>query len=295
MAQKGKIKKPVMFEYTPQEYVTYGGKYSVPKDRKVVRTINLNNGKITVEQDADGDVYFFRNGKYMPDNVVANYKYFDNKTKTYRKLSNDANSKIPYTKPHVPYIDMLMKDKEAAFRSSEANGLRIVPNRNIITLRTKGRMNLADIPTNELDSIFVSAGRAGIDPKTALGLVGKEDTFGGHSKLLGKPWFDSSGKPDTLLLGSLVNNHTGSDVSKYGDYTRNLIIKHAKEGKPERTYEEILRDIPEEELVRMNNEVQWEYNHGLLDKYKNQVHDENDLLADAFKRYQVNPKLYNYG
>ena len=293
MAQKGKIKKPVMFEYAHQEYVTYGGKYDVPKDRKVVRTINLNNGKISVEQDADGDVYFFKNGKYMPDNVVKNYKYFDNKTKTYRRLSKDTNSKIPYTKPHVPYVDMLMKDKETGFRTSEATGF--VPSKNMITLHTKGRMNLADIPTNELDSIFASAGRAGIDPKIALGLVGKEDTFGGHSKLLGKPWFDSSGKPDTIPLGSLVNNHIGALVSKYGDYTHNLITKHAKGGKSERTYEEILHDMPEEELVQMNNEVQWEYNHGLLDKYKNQVHDENDLLADAFKRYQVNPKLYNYG
>ena len=83
MAQKGKIKKPIVFPY-----VTVGGKYSIPRKRNVVSTINLNNGKITAEEDPEtGDVYFFRNGKYMPDSVVDKYRYHDKKNKSYKKLT----------------------------------------------------------------------------------------------------------------------------------------------------------------------------------------------------------------
>ena len=37
--------------------------YTIPKKRKVLRTIKINNGTLTAEVDDDENVYWFRNGK----------------------------------------------------------------------------------------------------------------------------------------------------------------------------------------------------------------------------------------
>lgn len=298
MAQKGKIKKPIALPY-----VTVGGKYLIPRKRNVVSTINLNNGKITAEEDPEtGDVYFFRNGKYMPDSVVDKYRYYDKKTKSYKKLTYWKSGEVPFTKPVVPYYDMVVNENKKGIVASGGSGFksrvsgRIVPSKNIITLHTKGNMNLADIPENMLDSIFVSSGRAGIDPKTALGLIGKEDTFGGHSKHLGRPWIDKSGNADYFTKHHLVNNHEGFNGQPYQTYYKNLLNKHGyDEYNSDVFLNSLYPNIPDKDLIQMNNEIEWEYKHGILDKNKRKIYNPNDLLADAFMRYKENPKMYNYG
>ena len=63
-------------------------------------------------------------------------------------------------------------------------------------------MNLADVPVNMLDSIARNTGRSKTNIKTNLGLVGKESTFGGYSKVLGNAWDSYPINPYLL-----VNNH----------------------------------------------------------------------------------------
>ena len=241
--------------------------------------IKLNNGYLEFK-----DGKWYRNGKVIED--LFNYKYYDGSKKSYMRLTYDGK-----TTPDTPYMDKLSQ-------SAYTEG-RFVPNfkasPKIITLRTKGRMNLADVPVNMLDSIAINTGRSRTNIKTNLGLVGKESTFGGHSKYLGRP----QGKDEYVNQYSLVNNHAYDD-DPFTDYYAALERKYFKgidfypftNHRIPNNYDNF--NIPSEtQLLKAEKDAEYAYKHNLIKSRTKQYHD--NYLADAFARYADNPRRYNPG
>ena len=129
-------------------------------------------------------------------------------------------------------------------------------------------MNLADVPVNMLDSIARNTGRSKTNIKTNLGLVGKESTFGGYSKVLGKAWDSYPINPYLL-----VNNHAYY-VTPEEDYLKAIYKNVGTIGDTEK-------------------KAKYAYEHGLIKQRTKQYH--NNILADAFARYADNPSKYNPG
>ena len=182
-------------------------KYKLPKNRTVENTINLNNGVLTFERDNQGHGYWFRNGKYITPYQLRTYKFYDPKIKGYRGLDLDYdNTPNGQVKVHTPTLDYLYKQRRKKYDSAaeEANKQMFKSNDRFITLKTRGNMHLATMPVNMLDSIAINAGRAGANIKTALGLVGKESTFGGGSTPLGRNPTGWTYHPDWLVIIMLI-------------------------------------------------------------------------------------------
>ncbi len=206
---------------------------------------------------------WYRNGKPFTNYGLKKYKYYDPQKKTYMQLTDFGP--IHYT-PNLDKltresINKVNKKKELISKQS------FLPNK-IITLKTKGKMNLADVPVNMLDSIARNTGRSRTNIKTNLGLVGKESTFGGHSKVLGNAW-----KSYPISPYSLVNNHAYY-ITTEADYLQAV-----------RKNVDTVRDI--------EKKVKYAYEHGLIKQRTKQYHD--NILADAFARYADNPNKYNPG
>ena len=173
------------------------------------------------------------------------------------------------TIPYTPNLDKLRREHiNKRNKKNELNSKQsFLPNK-IITLKTKGKMNLADVPVNMLDSIARNTGRSRTNIKTNLGLVGKESTFGGHSKVLGNAWESRPIRPY-----SLINNHAYY-VTPEKDYLRAVYKNVDTVGDAEK-------------------KIKYAYEHGLIKQRTKQYH--NNILADAFARYADNPSKYNPG
>ena len=155
--------------------------------------IKLTNGSLLEYKNGK----WYKNGKPFTDYGLKKYKYYDPKEEIYMQLT--AFGTIPYT----PYLNKLDKENSNKINKKETlNDEQSFLPKKIITLKTKGKMNLADVPVNMLDSIARNTGRSKTNIKTNLGLVGKESTFGGYSKVLGKAWDSCPINPYLL-----VNNH----------------------------------------------------------------------------------------
>lgn len=241
--------------------------------------IKLNNGYLEFK-----DGKWYRNGKVIED--LFNYKYYDGSKKSYMRLTYDGK-----TTPDTPYLDKLYNS--IYYEGRFAPAFKASPK--IITLRTKGRMNLADVPVNMLDSIAINTGRSKTNIKTNLGLVGKEDTFGGHSKYLGKPW----GKDEYVDYYSLVNNHA-YDVNPESDYYAAIYRKYfpdvdffrSTQGRVRADVNGI-KEPSETQLLKAEKDAEYAYKHNLIKSRTKQYHD--NYLADAFARYADNPRRYNPG
>ena len=129
-------------------------------------------------------------------------------------------------------------------------------------------MNLADVPVNMLDSIARNTGRSRTNIKTNLGLVGKESTFGGYSKVLGNAWKSYPINPITLV------NNFSYYVTPEEDYLQ-AVYKNVN----------IVGDV--------EKKAKYAYERGLIKQRTKQYHD--NILADAFARYADNPSKYNPG
>ena len=261
-----------------------GGKvktHRIPKNRKLVRTIHMNNGTLTAEIGDDGKTYWFRNGKYISPERRKSYKFYDKSINGYRVLSDiryDKKAKevlsdgTPVYAPNL--FGLINKAKEAAKKKEQImNKQKFRGNGNNITLRTNGVTNLATVPMNLLDSIAVNSGRSNVPIKTGLGLVAKESTLGGTSIPLGtmkvqQPWYNPYG---------LVNNHAYFENPE-DDYLGALMRK----------YDFITSDAG---IVEAEKDAQYAMNHGLIKPRTPQYSD--NIIADAFARYVKNPNGYN--
>lgn len=271
--------------------------YKIPKKRKILRTITMTNGsKLTAEirakesnsdgsDDAYEHIYWFRDGKYITPTQMPKYKFYDNNPKKYRTLSqivgrdydNGNGEPVVKTPLHTPYWDKL--DKEAADKGSKTPANLDIPLKGSkwITLRTKGKMNLADVPTNLLDSIAVNAGRSGTDFWTDAALIGKESTFGPYSHYQGRP-YDPKGLNQSLSAYSLTNNHAFIHSAE-DDYINAILRKY--------------NTVKDSDLSKVEDNVKYAYEHGLIKDTT--PHYSQYILADAFKRYDVAPTQYNPG
>lgn len=301
MAQKGQIKKPVN-----SNVVKAGGKYVIPKKRRVIKQIQINNGVLTAEveegaKDNWSEVYWFRNGKYITPSMMDKYKFHDKSNRIDVKLSHyahlDKNKNLqPGLLYQAPSVDKIAKAYRQYQDDISANVMsQQIPlndNTNWITLKTRneygkpGRMNLADIPENMLDSIAVNAGRSNTDFWTDAALVGKESTFGGFSDLLYQQ-NPLSYKNRNEYIGSainpmdLVNNHA-YEISPYDDYITALRRQYP-----------LMTGHSADSVSALEKNAKYAIENGLIrantKKYSNYV------LADAFKRYAENPYRYNPG
>lgn len=269
----------------------YGsGGYRIPKNRKVLRTIKLNNGTLTAEVANDSivqnKIYWFRNGKYITPYQMKNYRFYDSAIKGYRTLSETTDlrfkgkevEEVANTPPYTPSINALETKKITNLKNSHRNvEEQTIPfkSQRIITLKTRGRMNLVDIPENLLDSIAVNAGRSNTDFWTDAALIGKESTFGGVSR----------------ALGSIPTN---SPIDKISFNPYLLTNNHAYFVSPERDYLNALHKYnfrDEGELIQAENNAKYALEHGQVTD--NTPHYSKYVLADAFKRYQTAPAKYN--
>lgn len=264
-----------------------GGGYKIPKKRTKIKTIRTNNGVLTGEVDDNGRVYWFKEGKYITPYQMENYKYYDPDIKGYRKLGDKAKIK-PFSKTvefvdiynpvHTSTYDKLLNEsnrKEYENHKREEQQNIPLQNQKWLTLRTKGKMNLADVPMNMLDSIAVNAGRSGTDFWTDTALIGKESTFGGFSKALNSPY---SPTIESVGVHGLTNNHSWFNTPE-GDYIHASNKKfpwHKDKGRAEG-----------------ERDMKYALEHGLVKATT--PHYSDYILADAFKRYQTAPTRYNPG
>ena len=288
------IKKPVN-----QNVVKAGGKYVIPKKRRVIKKIQINNGILTAEVSNDADlkkpskIYWFKNGKYMTPYTRERYKLHHNPTgldlelndltrpwikeDDLRMVSSPKTPNTSYIRNKAEYYSKLAGDQ------SYDQQIRFDENTRWITLRTKkkngevGTTNLADIPESMLDSVAVNAGRSDTDFWTDLALVGKEEMFGNYSDLL----HHNRPKAGGIVPAGLVNNHA-FNLSPYSDY-------YAAMGNLFPSMD--LGTL--QEVANMERNAKHAIENGLIVEQTPRY--SNYLLADAFKRYAVNPYKYNPG
>lgn len=261
--------------------------YRIPKHRKVAETIKMTNGNIlTREVDDSGYSRWFRNGKYITPSVLKTYRFYDKSIGGYRQLENGKDLRMfdgkginNATPVYTPTIDKIMNDaskynkKQTELRRKQ----QYKSNGKYLTLKTKGNMNLVDIPTNMLDSIAINTGRSKTNIKTNLGLVGKESTFGGYSHFLNNPW----SKNDIIDPHTLTNNHSYFIAS--GD------------GYIEALYKSIPGFLDKDKAARERKAKEdLKYHNGIPNSGRTPHYSPN-LMADAFKRYAVSPSDYNPG
>ena len=216
------------------------------------------------------DGKWYRNGVEISD--LNNYKFYDTKSKSYMKLTNYGT-----VTPYTPYLDKLhnQTSEELAKKDSLRLKQSFIPSNKIITLKTKGRMNLTDVPVNMLDSIAINTGRSNTDIKTNLGLVGKESTFLGYSKALGNPLPNTKVNPDHMVYNHAYYNTPARDYKAA-------------------IYKKIGRNFySDQSYIDAEKNVKYAYEHGLIKPQTKQYHD--NMLADAFARYADNPSKYNPG
>lgn len=222
--------------------------------------IKLNNGVLEYK---DGNWY--RNGKVITD--IHKYRYYDANKKSWMGLNPEGKVE------KYSYLKSLEREAYLADKSrKEKAGKRVPISNDTISLRTEGKMNLVDIPVNMLDSIAINTGRSNTNIEDNLGLVGKEYTFGSHSKALGNPW------PKNGAFGSyqLTNNHNYF-LTPEGEY-----LKAAKRLEKRQGTEAAEAD------------VKHAYKHGLIERNAT-PHYHDNIMADAFARYAANPQKYNPG
>ena len=224
-----------------------------------MRRIKLTNNSLLEHKNGK----WYKNGKPFTDYELKKYKYYDQQKKTYMQLTPFGT--IPYT----PYLNKLNKEdsNKRNKRETFTDKQSFLPKK-IITLKTKGKMNLADVPVNMLDSIARNTGRSRTNIKTNLGLVGKESTFGGYSKVLGNAWKNYPINPNTLV------NNFAYYVTPEEDYLQ-AVYKNV----------DTVGDI--------EKKAKYAYERGLIKQRTKQYH--NNILADAFARYADNPNGYNPG
>ena len=224
-----------------------------------MRRIKLTNNSLLEYKNGK----WYKNGEPFTDYELKKYKYYDQQKKIYMQLTPFGT--IPYT----PYLNKLGEEtlNKINKKAKLINKQSFLPNK-IITLKTKGKMNLADVPVNMLDSIARNTGRSRTNIKTNLGLVGKESTFGGYSKVLGNAWKSYPINPNTLV------NNFAYYVTPEEDYLQAVYKNVDTVGDTEK-------------------KAKYAYEHGLIKQRTKQYH--NNILADAFARYADNPSKYNPG
>lgn len=223
--------------------------------------IKLNNNNVLKYINGK----WYRNNQIFTPYVLSRYKFFDKKTNQYMQLQENNPNPTPYT----PNLNKLKQDS-----NKKRTYTKFLPSQKVITLKTKGKMNLADIPVNLLDSIAINTGRSNTNIKNNLGLIGKESTFGGKSKALGNP----VNFKEYISPYKLTNNHSffvNPEKDYYGEVARRFNL-NTNDG-----------------LNKAEENVKYAYNHNGIKSNTKQYH--NNILADAFARYADNPKKYNPG
>ena len=272
--------------------------------RNVVRTIAINNGKLTYEvPEGATRGAWYRNGKKI--NNPDDYRFYDNSIGAYRRLGDirykftykgnkeEAELETAETPVDMPYWNKIWTDShDERVKSLERNKQQRIPfGDRYITLRTKGRMNLATIPINMLDSIAINTGRSNTDIATNLGLVGKESTFGGRSIPLENAFYKKRGEVNPAVYKDIIydpydltTNHA-YHVNKYADYEAAISKKY-------NTYKENRLDA-DKQLAAIEQEAKDAY---INNRFKdNTPHYSDNFLADSFARYAANPAAYNPG
>ena len=221
--------------------------------------IVLKNGVVLEYKDGT----WYRNNEKIRD--PHKYKIYNPKTRSYMGLG--SNGKLE----KYSYLKRLFEDAYKSYwrRTKEVVGAD--PSEDMITLKTKGNMNLADVPVNMLDSIAINTGRTNTNIKDNLGLVGKESTFGGHSRVLGNPWNTKDG----MFFGEELTNNHSYFVTPEIDY-----------------YDAIIRST-NGNTSYAEKAAKQAYKLGLIKPVTPHYH--NDVMADAFARYAANPQKYNPG
>lgn len=269
----------------------------IPKDRAVKKSIRLNNGIITYEVgrkfynghfDEDATGHWYRNGKIITENQLKKYSFID-KDGSEKALSSEG----------IVYGKQALRLRNKAYEYS--NKFKNYGNNkggnykgNLITLKTNGRMNLTTIPTNMLDSILVSSGRSNTPVRQNLGLVGKESTFNSASiplhaaqlrKTLNIPQKEAVAIAEEDLKDWIWDKH-------------GITNNHAYYFNPYYAYFDAIRNTgrnPWSGEKNIEDDIKYALDHKLVEKNATPVYYPSDILADAFIRYDKNPKGYNSG
>lgn len=264
-------------------------------DGLVITSHKINNGKLEFHNNG----YWYRNGKLITPYVASKYKVYDKKFNTYRTL---GESTLDVDKPYTKKFDKIVANhvqKNVDEWKLPSNKMYYNPKDGVITLKTKGKSNLATIPVSELDSIAVSSGRANVPFKQALGLVGQETRFGGWAEYLNRnkinifDWFNGGRSGLYKSKHGLTNNHAYF-VDPYHNYYSKVIENSEREFPDNGTMSE--NELRDRRAVYVENQLKYAIKHkDKLIEPNHKMYYEPDILADAFMRYADNPKKWNPG
>lgn len=147
--------------------------------------------------------------------------------------------------------------------------------------------HLANIPVNVLDTIAINAGRANIPIQTALGLVGKESTFGSSFFNFNDP--RPTGEDQVYITHhGLTNNHRYDD-NKYADINAQLLRNVSPAYDMNKSLDERAKIFK-----KVDDQAKWYLDHPEKIKERTDKYHSN-ILADSFIRYMTNPQKYNPG
>lgn len=257
---------------------------------KTIKTIKINNGVIELKSDGN----WYRNGKRFTKNGLSKYKLYSPKYKGYVKLSGiDISANTPtLDKLHNKLWDISSRrEKIRRFQTYDAP----IKDNQKVSFRTKGALNLLDVPYQLLDSIAKNAGRARLPFDKALGLAAKETTIGNKSKALMR----AAGLDDEAIQYELdnftynnkniINNHA-FDVSMYSDYLGAIYKKYF-----EPLYKD--KDRNSDDVIKASILAERQAAEDV--KYntikETTPHYSDNAMVDGFRRYLISPNTYNPG
>lgn len=244
---------------------------------KPIKSIKFTNGSKLEYKDIGKGYGWYRDNKPVDEN----YKFYDPKVKRNRQPQyrfSEIEEEVPVTPIAMDNLDKLRKLRDERLASDKYNAIDYPSGDKRINLRTKGRMNLATIPINILDSIAINSGRTNTDIKTNLGLVGKESTFGGFAEYLGNK------VKDIYFPYHLVNNHAfyTDPIVDYYNASNNKL------------YDDYKTIYDDDKRIAIEKDIEYQLSHG-GPKATTKIYDKDNVLADAFLRYADKPHKYNPG
>lgn len=253
--------------------------------RKVIKTIKINNGTLTYEEDKYGHGKWYRNGVLITN---PNYKFYDSDISSYRTVEEGYD----HPQVYIPFIKQLIEKNAESSRDRKSVLSEYYPWSDDITLHTKGNMNLATIPIAMLDSIAINSGRSNTPIKQNLGLVGKESTFSGYSRPMTKKSINATEVqrnyvPNKYQVYQLVNNHRFLD-GKYSDFIGAIDkIKYPS------NYSKLTQKEKDKLTIDAEARAKYAVEHGTAENKYSKIYYPSNYLADAFMRYAANPAGYN--
>lgn len=217
--------------------------------------------------------------KYIPHM----YNEFFNRPK---EVDHDAVKKAKY--PNIYRMDELAKQGDAKYRDS----LKKEETRNYdLTDRVKltsGKFRGVNVPRGVLQEIAEQADAAGLDRKTAFGLIGQESTFGEginpDGKTKRKDWGGEESYNPVALSSYWAVSHGRPNAINMHDFISRQGMRVEKDNEKSSIHT-LYHKIPETEQDSINIESRLAANPRIIQKFEENINDpKNYELGNLYKK-----------